>query len=256
MGHTSRRSIPGDGGQNFASQALAQFLVAVAGEEFPQILSGQSLLKIALQKTLNRVRNFTRQTPVADWTSNRLMQTDCTADAEVVGILEPSSDFNFLAFNPNVCDPVLPAAVRAAGDVKLEVLLESGQAFFKLFHQPASKTLRFGNGQLAEFRPAAGDCATPKWRGPHSQTDSFQSLRQLLHIAIGDIHDEQILHVRRAQFAASKLFGEIGGPPHLFSRDSAAQHSSAHIRVPRLFLRMNAYVIAINIIWPLLRNRR
>src|SRR5437763_7085352 len=139
MRHTSRRSIPGDGGQKSASQALAQFLVAVAGEEFPQILSGQSLLKIALQKTLNRVRNFTRQTPVADWTSNRLMQTDCTADAEVVGILEPSSDFNFLAFNPNVCDPVLPAAVRAAGDVKLEVLLESGQAFFKLFHSQRAK---------------------------------------------------------------------------------------------------------------------
>src|SRR5207247_4937295 len=107
--------------------------------------------------------------------------------------------------------------IWAAGDVKLEVLLESGQAFFKLFHQPASKTLRFGNGQLAEFRPAAGDCATPKWRDPHSQTDSFQSLRQLLHIAIGDIHDEQILHVRRAQFAASKLVGQIGRPPHLLS---------------------------------------
>src|SRR5207247_10212267 len=98
--HTPRRSIPADGAQRSASHALAQFLVAVAGKEFPQILSGQSLLKIALQKTLNRVRNFTRQTPVADWTSNRLMQTDCTADAEVVGILEPSSDFNFLAFNP------------------------------------------------------------------------------------------------------------------------------------------------------------
>src|SRR5213592_424648 len=126
MRHTSRRSIPGDGGQKSASQALAQFLVAVAGEEFPQILSGQSLLKIALQKTLNRVRNFTRQTPVADWTSNRLMQTDCTADAEVVGILEPSSDFNFLAFNPNVCDPVLPAAVRAAGDVSLRCCSNPG----------------------------------------------------------------------------------------------------------------------------------
>src|SRR5205809_1351083 len=215
MGHTSRRSIPGDGGQKSASQALAQSLVAVAGEEFPQILSGQSLLKIALQKTLNRVRNFTRQTPVADWTSNRLMQTDCTADAEVVGILEPSSDFNFLAFNPNICDPVLPAAVRAAGDVKLEVLLESGQAFFKLFHQPASKTLRFGNGQLAEFRPAARDGTTPKWRATHSQTGSFQSLRQYLHVATGNVDDQQVLHVGCAPLTGSKLFPQTGGLPHL-----------------------------------------
>src|SRR5437899_6405407 len=232
MRHTSRRSIPGDGGQKSASQALAQFRVAVAGEEFPQILSGQSLLKIALQKTLNRVRNFTRQTPVADWTSNRLMQTDCTADAEVVGILEPSSDFNFLAFNPNVCDPVLPAAVRAAGDVKLEVLLESGQFFFEFFYEPASKTLGFRDRQLAELRPAAGDCATPKWRGPHSQTDSFQSLRQLLHIAIGNVDDQQVLHVGSAQLATGQLFREIGGLPHLLGCDAAAQNRRAHIGIP------------------------
>src|SRR2546425_7889418 len=217
MRHTPRRSIPGDGGQKSASQALAQFLVAVAAEEFPQILSGQSLLKIALQKTLNRVRNFTRQTPVADWTSNRLMQTDCAAHAEVVSVLQPSIDFDLLAFNPNICDPVLSATVRATGDVELQVLFKTRQAFFELFYQPTSKTLRLGNGQLAEFRPAAGDCATPKWRGPHSKTDSFQSLCQLLHIAIGDIHVEQILHVRRAQFAASKLVGQIGRPPHLLS---------------------------------------
>src|SRR5207245_5216394 len=98
MGHTSRRSIPGDGGQKSASQALAQFLVAVAGEEFPQILSGQSLLKIALQKTLNRVRNFTPQTPVADWTSNPFVQTDLTPDGEAVGMLDPANDFKFLSF--------------------------------------------------------------------------------------------------------------------------------------------------------------
>src|SRR5437879_12381557 len=107
MGHTSRRSIPGDGGQKSASQALAQFLVAVAGEEFPQILSGQSLLKIALQKTLNRVRNVTRQTPVADSTSNRLMQTDCHADAELTSSLEPSNRLNFLAFHRTVRHPLL-----------------------------------------------------------------------------------------------------------------------------------------------------
>src|SRR2546426_12674809 len=112
MGHTSRRSIPGDGGQKFASQALAQFLVAVAGEEFPQILSGQSLLKRAMQKTLNRGRNFTRQTPGAHGTSNRLMQTDCTAGADEVGIPEPSSDFRFLSLNPHISDPLPPAAVR------------------------------------------------------------------------------------------------------------------------------------------------
>src|SRR5438128_10481465 len=132
MRHTPRRSIPGDGGQKSASQALAQFLVAVAGEEFPQILSGQSLLKIALQKTLNRVRNFTRQTPVADWTSNRLMQTDCTAHAEVVGILQSSIHPDSLPFNPNVSTPVLAAAVRAAGHVKLQPLFHPRQPVFHL----------------------------------------------------------------------------------------------------------------------------
>src|SRR2546428_4778765 len=141
MRHTPRRSIPGDGGQQSASQALAQFLVAVAGKEFPQILSRQSLLKIALQKKLNRVRNFTRQTPVADWTSNRLMQTDCTADAEVGGILEPAAALIFLAFIPIFAVQGWPPPVRQPGNWRLKCFSDPGQpSSSSSTHQPA-KTL-------------------------------------------------------------------------------------------------------------------
>ena len=68
-------------------------------------------------------------------------------------------DFDLLAFNADVGDPVLPATVGASGDVQLQVLIEAGQALFQFFDQPAREALRFGDRQLAEFRAAAGDGA-------------------------------------------------------------------------------------------------
>src|SRR5919109_1084178 len=256
MRHTSRRSIPGYCRQKLAGQALAQFFIAVPGKKLPQIFAGQSLLEISLQEPFNRIWNFAGPAAVTDWASNGLMQADCAAHAEIVGILQPAIDFDLLAFNPNVCNPVLPAAIGAAGYVQLQVLLKSRKSFFELFYKPASKTLGFGNGQLAEFSSAAGDCATPKWRSAHSQTGGVQSLCQFLYVAIGNIYNQQILHVGRAQVAVSKLFGEISGSPHLLTGDSPSQYRSTHIRIPRLLLRMNAYVIAIYVIRPLLRNCR
>ncbi len=90
------------------------------------------------------------------------MQAERSAHAEVVGIDQAVVDFDLLALNADVGDPVLAATVGASGDVQLQVLIESGQTFLQFFHQPARETLGFGDGQFAEFRAAARHGAAPE----------------------------------------------------------------------------------------------
>ena len=75
-----------------------------------------------------------------------------------------SVDFHFLALDADVGDPVLTATVGASGYVQLQVLIETGQTLFQFFDQPAREALGFGDGELAEFRAAAGDCAARESR--------------------------------------------------------------------------------------------
>ena len=65
------------------------------------------------------------------------MVADSAADAEVVGVDELAVVLDLLAFDADVGDPVLAAAVGAAGDVELELLVEAGQALFELLDEPA-----------------------------------------------------------------------------------------------------------------------
>ena len=58
------------------------------------------------------------------------MQAERAAQAEVVRIQHAIADFDLLALDANVCNPVLAATVRASGDVKFQVLLETRQSLF------------------------------------------------------------------------------------------------------------------------------
>ena len=71
----------------------------------------------------------------------------------------------------------------------------------------------------------------------------------------GNIHDQQVLHVGGAQFAAGKALGEIGSGLHLIGSDAAAQHHRSHVGEAGLLLRMNADVIAVNIVGRMLFDR-
>ena len=69
---------------------------------------------------------------------------------------------DLFAFDADVGDPMLAAAVGAAGYVELELLVESRQALFQLFDKPAREALGLGDGELAEFGAGAGDRAAPE----------------------------------------------------------------------------------------------
>ena len=90
------------------------------------------------------------------------MLADRSAQTEVIGVGELALVLDLLALDADVGDPVLSAAVGAAGDVQPELLIEFGQPLFKLIDEPARKALGLGDGQLAEFRARAGDSAAPE----------------------------------------------------------------------------------------------
>ena len=127
------------------------------------------------------------------------------------------------------------------------MLIEAGQTLFQFFHQPAGKTFCLGDCELAEFRAAASDCAAPECGAANAQSKCIQFLGQTLSITLGNVHDKQVLHVGRAQFAGGETIGKIGGSPHLIRSDSPAEHRRSHVAVPRLPLRVNSHVVAINI---------
>ena len=137
--------------------------IGMSGEELPQVLARVTVGHISSQQPLEGVRNLTRWAAVAHWPCRCLVESDCATQAEVVSIHQAAFVLDLLALNAYVRDPVLAAAVWASGDMQLQVLIETGQAFIEFFHQPASETLCFGDGELAKFGAAAGDRAAPEW---------------------------------------------------------------------------------------------
>ena len=179
-----------------------------------------------------------------------------TADAEVVGVDRLAVDLELLAFDPEVGDPVLAATVGASGDVKFQVLIEAGQAVVEFFDQPARKALRFGDGELAELGAAAGNGPRKNGDAANGKSDGGEFFGESLGILLRHVDDEQVLHVRGAQVAVSKTFREFGGSLHLIGADAAAQDSGADIAETILLLRMDADVVAIEVVREALRVLR
>src|ERR1700674_4156141 len=244
---TYRRQVAGDRFHRLDRQKLPQLRVRVPRKELTQVLVGLTCGEILPEQSLDRIRNLRRKAAIPPGPRGLMMQAERSAQAEVIGIDEAAVDFHLLAINANVGNPVLPATVRASGNVQLEVLIEAWQTLFQFLHQPAGKALCLRDRQLTELRAAARDGAAPERRPAHPQSNRVQFLDQILSMHPWNVHDEQVLHVSRAQFAGSEAIGQIGGSAHLFRRNSSAENGSSHVAVAPLSLRMNSHVVAINV---------
>ena len=132
----------------------------------------------ARQQTLDRRRHRGRGQPEPDGPRDRLVAADRAADAEVVGVDERAVDLDLLALDAEVGDPVLAAAVRAAGDVDPQLLVEARQALLQALHQPAREALGLGERQLAELGAGARDGAAPERRGVEREAGGLELARQ------------------------------------------------------------------------------
>ena len=91
---------------------------------------------------------------------------------------------------------------------------------------------------------------------PTCEADRVEFFRQRVGVDRGHVHDQQVLHVGGAQFAAGKALGEIGGGLHLVGSDSSPQSDRSDIRETRLLLRVNADVVAVDVVRRMLFDRR
>src|ERR1017187_6335854 len=162
VSNTCRRQIANDGVDSLPRQKLPQLGVGVPGKELTQVLASLTRGQILPQQSFDGVRNLGRRAAISHGPRCRLMQTERSAQAKVIGIDHATVDFNLFAVDADVGNPVLSATVGATGDVQFQMLIEAGQAVFQLFHQPAGEALCFRDRELAEFRAAAGDRATPE----------------------------------------------------------------------------------------------
>ena len=140
----------------------AQFVVGVASEPGAQILIGFARGQVLAKQASHGFGNLGGWRAVADRARDAGVLADRSAKAEVISIDKLPLMLDFFAFDPNVGDPVLAAAVGAPGDVQTKLLVELRNALLEFVNEPASEALGFGDGQLAEFGSGAGHSAAPK----------------------------------------------------------------------------------------------
>jgi hypothetical protein len=135
-------------------------VVGVTNEEMLERFAAMAITVEGVEKTRDGFGNFLSAATVAYGTRDGSNVANAAADAEVVSVDKFAFDFDFLAFDANVGDPVLAATVGAASDVKFELMVEAGIAVLQSFGEPASETLGFRESQFAEFGAGAGHSAT------------------------------------------------------------------------------------------------
>src|SRR5579872_33468 len=99
----------------------------MASEKLPQVLSPKPVFQITAQQSLDGIRYLVGRATVADRPSYPLVAAHGSAQAEVIGVHHAAIGLYLLALNSNVRNPVLAAAVGAAGHVQLQWLIELRQ---------------------------------------------------------------------------------------------------------------------------------
>jgi hypothetical protein len=86
----------------------------VVAEIFVRLAIG----KVASQQAFNRFRNFRSRAAKSNRPRNLLIQTERPAQAEVISVLHVAIHLDFLAFDPDVGDPVLSTTIGTSSDVQ------------------------------------------------------------------------------------------------------------------------------------------
>ena len=171
------------GARDFAGKIGAQFVVGMARKPGAQIFVRLARPPGTGAAGAQSLREPAARAAIADRARDAGVLANRSAEAEVVSIDELAFVLDLLAFDADVGDPVLAAAVGAAGDVQPQLLIELRQALFKLVDQPAREALGLGDGQLAEFGARAGDGAAPEGRAFHVQADGAKFAHQLRRLS-------------------------------------------------------------------------
>src|ERR1700757_2897302 len=109
------------------------------------------------KQALDGVGNVRGRAAISHRSGYRSDVANASAYAEVIRIHHFSADFDFLALDADIRNPMLAATVRASGDVQFNLFENPRQPFVEFGGEPARETLGFRQCQLAEFRSRARD---------------------------------------------------------------------------------------------------
>src|SRR5208337_449194 len=191
VGHSACGQIALHRFENLAGELRAQLIVGVTREPTTQTLLGLAVglaaAEVIAQQAFNGFGHQRRRATVAHRPRDARMLAHGSAETEVVSVGQFALMLDLLALEADVGDPVLAAAVGAAGNVELELLIELRQPLLELVDQPAREALGFGNRQLAKFSAGAGDGAAPEGWGFNVQADLAQFARQFAGFGVGHV---------------------------------------------------------------------
>src|SRR5262247_2075685 len=247
VGWPSQRDVALDGGGGLARQHVADLLVGVRGAELPEVLTRASLGEERAQEPLDRSGHLGGGHTIADGTRYSRVGADRAAHAEVVGVHQPPVDLQLLALEAEIGDPVLAATIGAAGDVDLQVLLESRQPRLEIGHESSGEALGLRQRDLAELRPRAGDGAAPERRGVDAKPERLELPREILGQAPRHVEDEEVLHTRGAQVPSAVALGQLRHRAKLRRGEPAPQHGDADVGKARLLLGVYTHMVAIHV---------
>src|ERR1700691_2403994 len=118
------RKIALHGSEVFTGQRCAQFSVGMAREISAQILSRFAFGQVFAQQPLDGIGNQRCGRAEADGPRGGGVFADGAANEKVVRVRQLAVVFDLLAFEADVGDPMLAAAVRASSHVQAQLLIE------------------------------------------------------------------------------------------------------------------------------------
>src|SRR5271165_233216 len=114
----------------------AEFIVGMTTEPGAQVFVGYAVREVLAQQAFNCLWDQRRRAAIAYSASDRGVLANCSAEAEIVSINQLAFEFDFLAFDADVGNPVLAASVGAAGHIELELLVEARKTLFEFIDDP------------------------------------------------------------------------------------------------------------------------
>src|SRR5271167_1446302 len=121
--HTSLRQIASNRLDEFSGQKIPQLRVAVTSEKMPKILARRAIGEIRSQQPFDGLGNLGRGATKPHSPRDFLIEPERSTQAEVIGVHHVSADLDLLAFDSDVGDPVLSAAVRTTRHMQFQMLI-------------------------------------------------------------------------------------------------------------------------------------
>ena len=168
-----------------------------------------------------------------------------SADHQRVDGHDRLADARAAARQSDVGDLRLRAGVEAARQVDAQRLSDLWESFVERGRELVQAVLRLDWCEVAiGIARARGGVAREEPRLRRIGLED-RILKQCFRLSLGDVEQDEVLRVRRAQASLAEALGKLGKCPEVFGSDVAVLHVDADVAESRLLLRVGAVKAAV-----------